>query len=115
VYEYRARIIKRVDADTLHLEVDLGLDCRLRLTVRLAGINAPELSTAEGKEAAAFVDAWLVENAPDGMVLLRTVKDTREKYGRYLGVLFPLAILDGASVTDLSAALLSAGRAVVYP
>lgn len=115
MYEYRARLLKRVDADTLRLEVDQGLDCTIRLTVRLAGIDAPEMSTEEGRQAAAFVDAWLQEHAPDGIVLLRTVKDRKEKYGRYLGVVFPLSLLDGAMVPDLATVLLATGHARPYP
>jgi endonuclease YncB( thermonuclease family) len=43
VYEYRATIIDVVDGDTVHAEVDLGCDTSIKLAIRLAAINAPEL------------------------------------------------------------------------
>jgi endonuclease YncB( thermonuclease family) len=52
------------DGDTAHIDLDLGfgfelraytLDEKPRLSLRTFGINAPELSTAAGKAALAFV------------------------------------------------------------
>lgn len=115
MYEYRATILRRVDADTLHVEVDLGIDVRHLLTIRLAGINAPELSTPEGKNAAAYVDLWIREHTGAGEIVLRTIKDRREKYGRYLGLIYPVELLVNALVPSLNDDLLAAGHAVPYP
>jgi micrococcal nuclease len=69
----------------VHLDVDLGFDVRRRDSFRLYGIDAPELSQPGGLEA----KTWLVEQIPaDGMVEVRTHKDRREKYGRYLATLW---------------------------
>src|ERR1700712_4225515 len=86
MYEYGATVVDIHDGDTLHLEVDLGLDIDTKLTVRLYGLNAPELSTPEGKAALVWVQQWFTANAPTGKCVLHTIKDHREKYGRYLGV-----------------------------
>lgn len=84
MYEYAARVLRVVDADTLHLAVDLGCEVRIHLTIRLFGVNAPEARTALGDAATAFVRGLL----PVGTVVtLRTIKDKREKFGRYLGVI----------------------------
>lgn len=109
MWTYRARVLRVVDADTLHLDVDLGLDVSARITARIVGVNAPELRTVEGVDAARFVSAWLAAAAdPAGWVTVSTVKDRREKYGRYLA---DVTATDG---TTLAAALLAAGHAVAY-
>lgn len=83
MYEYKARILKVVDGDTVHIEIDLGLETSRRIVCRLARINAPEMSTPEGLAAKQYLQALL---APDsvGGVTVRTIKDRKERYGRYL-------------------------------
>lgn len=105
MYEYKAQVTKVVDGDTVHARVDLGCDVRLDMTIRLYGIDAPELPTVAGIAA----KEWLIEKLAftDGHVTLRTVKDRREKYGRYLGVLE-----QGAE--SLNDAMVEAGLARVY-
>lgn len=84
MYTYQIRVIRVVDGDTLHADVDLGCDIHVALTLRLARTNAPELTTEAGPRSR----QWL-EDALDGRdVVLKTVKDRREKYGRYLAELF---------------------------
>lgn len=46
MYEYRCEIVSVVDGDTMHLDVDLGCDAHILMTVRLTGINAPEKGQA---------------------------------------------------------------------
>jgi len=85
VYEYRARVLRLVDGDTYHLELDLGLEVTVRTAVRLIGANTPERGTSEASAATAAAGAWLRDHADrDGWSRVRTVKDKREKYGRYL-------------------------------
>ncbi len=79
---YRAMIVRHIDADTTYVRIDYGFDQQGHYTIRWAGINAPEKRTDEGKIALARV----VELMPEGSrVELTTIKDKREKFGRYLG------------------------------
>jgi micrococcal nuclease len=48
MYEYHCEVMRVVDGDTLHLDVDLGCDVHTLMTVRLDGIDAPEMRTAPG-------------------------------------------------------------------
>lgn len=82
----RNAIVKRIiDADTIVLDVDLGCSVFVNMTTRLNGINAPEKNTIEGKEA----KKWLENELPlNTKVVVQTVKDKKEKYGRYLAVVF---------------------------
>lgn len=81
MFSYRAKVIKVIDGDTVDLNVDLGFHCEIGIRTRLLGINAPEVSTAEGKQ----VRDWLRERLPIGdAVTVDTFKDPGDKYGRWL-------------------------------
>jgi micrococcal nuclease len=85
MYEYRTRVVGVVDGDTLDAEIDLGLDVRHRIRLRIEGVDSPELSTPEGRAAQAYVRGWLENHGGlENLVVVRTIKDRREKYGRYL-------------------------------
>jgi micrococcal nuclease len=83
-YRYLARVLRVIDADTLYVDLDLGCDIHARMTLRRARINAPEMSTDAGKSATEYVRALL---PPGTVVVVETIKDKREKYGRYLAVI----------------------------
>ena len=42
MYEYRAKLIRAVDGDTIDCEVDLGFNVFARLRFRLASVDTPE-------------------------------------------------------------------------
>jgi endonuclease YncB( thermonuclease family) len=50
------------DGDTFKVWVDLGFAVYLRTNIRVQGVNAPELPTAEGCAAAAFLVTLLPIN-----------------------------------------------------
>ena len=105
MYEYRATIIRHIDADTSHVEIDLGFDQSVKKTIRWAGIDAPERWTESGKIATAAISQML----PVGTsCTLKTIKDRKEKYGRYLGVFIRE---DG---TNLDEWLAKQGHVVIY-
>lgn len=83
MYEYQAKLIRVVDGDTVHLKVDLGLNIFVELSCRLARINAPEMATAEGKQAKMDLTRLLWAD-PNPVLIVKTTKDKQEKYGRYL-------------------------------
>jgi endonuclease YncB( thermonuclease family) len=106
-YPRTCTVTEVVDGDTLHVIADPGLDLSVKMTLRLYGINTPELPTPEGLAAKGFVEAWVLSNGP--LFILLTVKDKREKYGRYLADLMPLGGVD-----TLCQELLANHFAVVY-
>jgi micrococcal nuclease len=112
VYEYHAKVLAVVDGDTLHVLLDLGVEEGRKMTLRLYGLNAPEKSGATkdaGLAARDYVNVWLAKWAPDSTVLVRTIKDRTEKYGRYLADIYTL---DGTQC--LNRDLLTSGNAVSY-
>ena len=76
-----------VDGDTMHVGVDLGMEVAVNTTLRIYGINAPELSTQAGKDAKAWAIDWFVTHCPNGQFIVNTLKDKTEKYGRYLATI----------------------------
>lgn len=98
-----ARILAVHDGDTVTVSADLGWRITFEVHVRLAHINAPELSTPEGKIARVY----LASLASIGSVVTLT-SHSLDKYGRTLG---SLTLADGR---DVSVEMLAGGYAVPY-
>ena len=110
-YEYTATVTKVVDGDTVHLDIDQGLDNNRKINCRLYGLNAPELRTVAGPPARdhlAKLLGWSETVKPQ--VYIRTIKDRTEKYGRYLVTIF-LTTAMSESVNDR---MIRDGHAVAY-
>lgn len=84
VIPYKAKVISVYDGDTCTVEINIGLDITKREKIRLYGINAPELTTEEGKKVAAYVKTLLEGKE----VRIETNNDRREKYGRLLATVY---------------------------
>lgn len=91
--DYPATILVIKDGDTVECRIDLGLGIFKAETIRLNGIDAPEMSTAEGKAAKKELEQLL----QDKQVIISTANDKREKFGRLLGVV----VLNGINVNQL--------------
>lgn len=94
MYQYKAIIQNVVDDDTLTINIDLGLSVWVNNEkIRLLGVNTPEVygvkkGSAEwtrGNSASEFVKVILKEKDE---IIIETVKDRKEKYGRYLAVVY---------------------------
>jgi len=113
MYEYSATVERVVDGDTVDLDIDLGLDVHVHERCRLYGINAPEMK-GESREAGMAAWKWLVgriveeRDMPAHKLAIRTIKDKKGKYGRYLAVLY----VDG--VFNVNEEMVEAGHAVEY-
>lgn len=115
VWTVPATILRVVDGDTLEVLLDLGWRITLKTKVRLAGCNAPEMSTAEGVAARKWAESVLISGYDAaGVAVFRpitVVSHSLDKYGRVLGtVLFTLAGDIGQH--SLGAELLDSGHAV---
>jgi len=87
MYEYRCKIKRVVDGDTVDIDIDLGFDVVLaNQRVRLYGIDTPESRTRDkvekryGYAAKEFLKAMLGKEGT-----LKTHKDATGKFGRILG------------------------------
>lgn len=115
-FHYAADVVRVVDGDTLHVVLDLGLEVRLTTSLRLYGINAPEMRTPEGPPARFWLVAALPVKIGGGLptVFVRTHKDRREKYGRYLAELWVDEAAWEEGEPSINARMVSAGHAAVY-
>ena len=87
LYYYRAKIIDVYDGDTVTAHIDLGFNIGITERFRLLGINTPELRGEEREKGLVSRDA-VREKILNKPVTIKTEKDKKGKYGRYLGVIF---------------------------
>ena len=113
MYEYKVKITRVIDGDTVDAEVDLGFDTFIKDRIRLMGLDTPESRTRNKKEKAlglaakAYLKELLKENKGD--IILRTSKEGKGKFGRILGTLL---IYDGK--TSVNQMLIDEGHARNY-
>ena len=85
LYVYKAHVVSVYDGDTCTVDIDLGLHTWIHEEkIRLARINAPEIRGQEREQGILSRD-YLRELILNRDIILNTIKDKREKYGRYLG------------------------------
>ena len=92
MYEYRCKVVKIIDGDTVDVDIDLGFGVWMhKERVRLFGIDTPESRTRdlEEKKYGLAAKKFLTEMLDDdGGITLKTHKDKTGKFGRILGELW---------------------------
>ncbi len=110
-YEYKAKLVRVIDGDTLILELDLGFKIRVQHTVRLLGINTPEMigeQHVEGKLAKQAVIDALAHSVGD--LVVKTHRPAKkDMYGRYIAEVFYVDLL--GTVVNLNEWLVAQGLA----
>ncbi|HPE84498.1 MAG TPA: thermonuclease family protein [Aequorivita sp.] len=112
MYQYKAKIARVVDGDTMDIIVDLGFKITTNQRIRLKGINTPETynvkKTSEEYAKGMLAKEYVIQRitANNNEALIDTDKDTG-KYGRYIAVLW---LAD--SETSLNDELVSKGFAL---
>jgi len=93
MYEYKAKLDRVVDGDTMDLTIDVGFKMTTNQRIRLAHIDTPETyrvkKTSEeykkGVEAKEYVEKRLADN--QNKMKINTYKSVG-KYGRYIGIIW---------------------------
>jgi len=83
LYTYQATVTRVIDGDTVVLNIDLGFDSWIEQKLRLRGVDAPEMSCAEGVVVKNYVKKVFKKVV---FVICKTYK--KDKYGRYLADIF---------------------------
>ena len=113
MYQYKAKLIKIVDGDTVDALIDCGFSTFKKERIRLYGIDAPESRTRdkEEKKRGLAAKARLTELIEDGKdeFIVETSIDKKGKYGRILGV-----IHSPNKKKNFNKMLVSEGHAVEY-
>ena len=100
MFEFPAKLIRVVDADTVRLELDVGCNMtRREASYRLSRIDAPEMSTPEGKAAKQVLETFIYGKA----LVAQTFR--ADNFGRYIAEVW-------ADGTNLSDWLVQNGQAV---
>jgi len=116
VYEYKCKILRVVDGDTVDVDIDLGFGVWLKKErVRMMGIDTPESRTRDKveKKFGLAAKAFVKSKMPVGsMQVLKTEidrsgEDKKGKFGRILGDF----LIDEDRLTDI---MVSEGHAVAY-
>mgnify|MGYP003636965896 FL=1 len=115
MYEYRARINRVVDGDTVDVDIELGFGIVLSdERVRIMGIDTPESRTRDkveklfGKAAKYKLQELLGEVSVLKTQIARDGEDMKGKFGRVLG---DFVTEDGRMVTEVMA---ESGHCVPY-
>jgi micrococcal nuclease len=104
MYSYQATVIRIIDGDTVELSIDLGFSINFKQIVRMYGINAPEKNTEYGKVTLQRITDLI---PPGTIVKIETIKDKKEKFGRYLGIIYK-------NSTNIGLQLILEGLAIQY-
>lgn len=111
MYTYKAAVIAVTDGDTIVVDIDLGFGVWLRRqSIRMAKIDAPELkgSTIEAaNKSKEFLKSLILSK----WVTLQTEKDSKEKYGRWLGTVL---IEEDNNLIDINHKMITDGYAKAY-
>lgn len=89
MYEYKCKLEKVIDGNTIEAEIDLGFNVLVRQRIRLFGIETPTLQTNDAaiKEKAQAARTRLIELMPKEFIC-NTVLNKRGKFGRTLGYVY---------------------------
>lgn len=96
MFQYSAKVMRVVDGDTLWLDIDLGFYTHRETDIRLAGINTPERVEYRAQGIVDPAKAYVESNVPPGSSVVVDIT-TRDKYGRWLGV---IRFLPGSTVRE---------------
>jgi len=88
MYEYRAIVTRVYDGDTITVNIDLGFEhWMMNQKIRLYGIDTPEIKGEERPEGLKSAE-WLRSRIYGEEIILKTHKDKKGKYGRWLAEVY---------------------------
>ena len=121
-FNYQAALVRVIDGDTAIMRVDLGFHVTAEVSVRLLGVNTPEIRSKDPKErlgadnAKSFAEKWFSSNtiASPGADPFRgwpfVVQTSKgDSFGRWLG-----RVWSRRNGDELNQALLDSGHAIVF-
>ena len=115
MYEYKCKIVKIVDGDTVDIDLDLGFGVWLRdERVRIMGIDTPESRTSDKIEKVFGLAAKDRLNSllgGEAILLSQVTKDGENMKGKFGRILGNFKTINGDNVADI---LMNEGHAVAY-
>ena len=115
MYEYRAKVNRVVDGDTVDIDIELGFDIVLTgQRVRIMGIDTPESRTSDKVEK---IFGLAAKNrlkellGPTAVLKTQIEKDGDDAKGKFGRILADFVAPDGRMVTEI---MIEEGHAVPY-
>lgn len=107
---HNVEVVRVVDGDTVRLRIDVGFRMVFEDNFRLADINSPERHQEGGPAATSHMEMLIREayDIHDGLIVDVTKRD---KYGRYLAVLW---VGGKPEALSLNEQMIQDGHAVLY-
>ena len=115
MYEYKCKVKRVVDGDTMDVILDLGFDVHHAVRVRMAGIDTPESRTRDKDEKARgkLSKAFLKESIKGKKIVLKTkIKDAKGKFGRVIAEVW--AEFEKGSLRNINELMIKECYAVKY-
>jgi len=91
LYNYKCKLLRILDGDTIECNIDLGFDIWRKAKVRLQNIDAPELRTKDLTEKKNAIESTemlrklIVDENPNGIFYIKSKKV--DSFGRCLAIL----------------------------
>lgn len=113
MYEYKAKLIRVVDGDTIDADIDLGFGVWVKQRIKLFGINTPDSQSHDPtiKDAGQAARNKLIEILPREFVV-QTILNKRGKFGRVLGNIY--VQLDENTRVEINQQMVDEGAATQY-
>lgn len=92
LYNYKCKLVRVIDGDTIHADVDLGFDIWKKVNLRLADIDAPEIRTTnveekeKGLKSAHLLELKLLEENSEGVFYIQS--KGVDSFGRSIATIF---------------------------
>ena len=115
MYEYKCKVKRVVDGDTMDVILDLGFDVHHAVWVRMAGIDTPESRTRDKDEKARgkLSKAFLKESIKGKTVVLKTkLVNSKGKFGRVIAEVW--AEFEKGSLRNVNELMIKECYAVKY-
>lgn len=111
MWQYHASLVRIIDGDTYVFDIDLGFHITIRETVRLYGIDCPEIRTEDGKRAKVFAQRWF-DTLPFGAYIETHRGPAGEvmTFGRWVAKVYARGMTPNSPGHDLAAMLRAAGH-----
>lgn len=109
MYQYKAKLDRVVDGDTVHALIDLGFHTWRKVDIRLNGIDAPETRTRDEEEKVRGLAAKqrLIDILEANGNEFELISHSIDKYGRTLGTIL-------IAEKNINQQLVQEGHAVKY-
>jgi len=111
MYNYKAKVLRVIDGDTIDILIDLGWKIQIKDRIRFLGVDTPETRTRDKEEKKRGLEAkkYVIDKIEGKEIEIHTEK--AGKFGRYLATVY---YLEGKKKINLNKELVKKGLGKEY-